>query len=52
MAISHMPYNQISNLAERTQIVRDKRHSDLWDLARGIGRGDWQALVSWNLSQS
>src|SRR5262245_20133664 len=36
-------------LAERTQIVRDKGHSDVRDLARGIGGGHWQALVSWNL---
>src|SRR5262249_13205904 len=38
-------------LAERTQIVRDKGHSDVRDLARGIGGGHWQALVSWNLPQ-
>jgi hypothetical protein len=38
-------------LAERTQIVRDKGHSGLSDLARGSGRANWQALVSWNLPQ-
>ena len=34
-------------LAKRTQIVRDKGHSDVWDLARGLGRADRRALVAW-----
>jgi hypothetical protein len=32
-------------LAERTQIVRDKGHSDVWDLSRGFGWANRQALV-------
>ena len=52
MAIGHMPYNQISNFGKTNPNRAGQGPLRSLGLARGIGRGDWEALVSWNLSQS